>query len=59
MKLIYCTEIYQFISYIFLITAVIAFVLTPWLMKPGGSMPHSQGLSDKPYPEPNQLNYQH
>ena len=23
-------------------------------MEPGGSMPHSQGLSNKPYPEPNQ-----
>ena len=23
-------------------------------MKPGGSMPHSQGLSNNPYPEPNQ-----
>ena len=27
--------------------------LTPWLMEPGGSMPHSQGLSSNPYPEPN------
>ena len=25
-------------------------------MEPGGSMPHSQGLSNKPYPEPNQTN---
>ena len=25
-------------------------------MKPGGSMPHSQGLSNNPYPEPNQPN---
>ena len=23
-------------------------------MEPGGSMPHSQGLSNNPYPEPNQ-----
>ena len=23
-------------------------------MKPGGSMPHSQGLSNNPYPEPKQ-----
>ena len=22
-------------------------------MKPGGSIPHSQGLSNNPYPEPN------
>jgi len=26
-------------------------------MEPGGSMPHSQGLSNNPYPEPNQANY--
>ena len=25
-------------------------------MKPGGSIPHSQGLSNNPYPEPNQHN---
>ena len=25
-------------------------------MEPGGSMPHSQGLSNNPYPEPNQPN---
>ena len=31
-------------------------VLTPWLMKPGGSMPHSKGPSNNPYPEPNQSN---
>ena len=33
--------------------------LTPWLMEPGGSMPHSQGLSNNFYPEPNQPNYPH
>ena len=32
-------------------------ILTPWLMKPGGSMPHSQGISNNPYPEPNQPSY--
>ena len=26
-------------------------------MEPGGSMPHSQGLSNNTYPEPNQPNY--
>ena len=26
------------------------------VLGPGGSMPHSQGLSNNPYPEPNQLN---
>ena len=31
-------------------------ILTPWLMEPGGSMPHSQGLSSNSYPEPNQPN---
>ena len=25
-------------------------------MEPGGSMPHSHGLSNNPYPEPNQPN---
>ena len=30
--------------------------LTPWLMEPGGSMPHSQVISNNPYPEPNQSN---
>jgi hypothetical protein len=29
--------------------------LPPWLMVPGCSMPHSQGLADNPYPEPNQF----
>ena len=33
--------------------------LTPWLMEPGGSMPHSQGLSNNSYPELNQPNYPH
>ena len=28
-------------------------------MEPGGSMPHSQGPSNTPYPEPNQPNYPH
>ena len=27
--------------------------LIPWLMEPGGSMPHSQGLCNNSYPEPN------
>ena len=33
--------------------------ITPWLMEPGGSMPHSQGLSNNFYPEPNQPNSPH
>ena len=33
--------------------------LTPWLMEPGGSLPHSQGLSNNSYPEPNQPNSPH
>ena len=28
-------------------------------MESGGSMPHSQGLSNNSYPEPNQPNYPH
>ena len=28
-------------------------------MEPGGSMPHSQGLSNNSYPEPKQPNYPH
>ena len=28
-------------------------------MEPVGSMPHSQGLSNNSYPEPNQSNYPH
>ena len=31
--------------------------LTPWHTEPGGSMLHSQGHSNNPYPEPNQPNY--
>jgi hypothetical protein len=34
-------------------------ILTPWLMEPGGSMPHSQQPSNNPYPEPNQTNSAH
>ena len=30
--------------------------LIPLIMKTGDSMPHSQGLSNNPYPEPNQPN---
>ena len=33
--------------------------LTPGLIEPEGSMPHSQGLSNNAYPEPNQPNFQH
>ena len=31
-------------------------LLTPWLMEPGGSMPHSKRLSNNLYPEANQSN---
>jgi hypothetical protein len=31
-------------------------ILTPWLMEPEGSMPHSQRLSNNPHPEPNHPN---
>ena len=30
--------------------------VTPWLMEPGGPMPHSQDLSNNPYPETNPSN---
>ena len=30
--------------------------LTTWLMGPEGSMPHSRGLSNNPYHDPNQPN---
>ena len=41
-------------SYVYLINQ-----LTPWLMEPGGSMPHSQGLSNNSYPEANQPSSPH
>ena len=31
--------------------------LTSWLMEPRDSIPHSQGLSSNPSPEPNQTNF--
>ena len=39
--------------------AIRFYILTPWLMEPGGSMPHSQGLSNNSYPELNQPNSPH
>ena len=36
----------------------LGYILTPWLMEPGGSMPHSQGLSNNSLPESNQPNSQ-
>ena len=45
--------------FFFLFLTFIYIILTPWLMEPGGSMLHSQGLSNNPYPEPNQLNFPH
>ena len=33
--------------------------LTPWLMESEGSMPHSQGLSNNPYPKLNQSIFSH
>ena len=33
--------------------------LTPWLLEPGGSMPHSQELSNNAYRKPNQHNFWH
>jgi hypothetical protein len=35
--------------------ALVKFIsLTPWFIKPVGSMPHSQGLSNNPYPKSKQ-----
>jgi hypothetical protein len=31
-------------------------ILTPWIMELGGLMPHSLGLPNNAYPEPNQPN---
>ena len=31
--------------------------LTPWLVEPGDSMLHSQGLPNNPYPEPRQFTF--
>ena len=33
--------------------------LTSWLMEPRVLMPHSQGLLNNPYPQPNQLNFKY
>ena len=35
------------------IGTIIFSLLTPGLKEPGGAMPHSQGLSNNPYPELN------
>ena len=49
-----------FYKYIYIYMCVYIYItLTPWLMEPGGSKPHSQGLSNNSYPEPNQPNYPH
>ena len=32
------------------------YIITPWLMEPGGLKSHSQRLSNNAYPEPNQPN---
>ena len=39
------------------IIIIIIIIITPWLKEPRGSTPHSQELSNNPYPEPNQPNY--
>ena len=46
----------QNMPYMMKLSVVIPNRLTPWLMEPGGSMPHSQGLSNNSYPEPDQPN---
>ena len=55
-----CGNIYKTRKHTFGSSCLIIYnKLTPWLMEPGGSMPHSQGLSNNPYPELNQPNYPH
>ena len=48
----YVKQLRQYLS----VTQSSVVTLTPWLMEPGGSMPHSQGLSNNPCPELNQPN---
>jgi hypothetical protein len=36
------------------VSDILGQLLTPWIMEPGGSMPHSQSLSNNSYHEPNQ-----
>jgi hypothetical protein len=35
------------------LTSTLTNQLIAWLMEPEGAMPHSQGFSSNPYPEPN------
>ena len=43
--------IVNYIFFFFLFNLII--ILTPWLIEPGGSVPHSRELSNNSYPEPN------
>ena len=52
-------EVYNHEVIIVIIIIIIIIKLTPWLMKSGGSMSHSQGFSNNSYPEPNQPNSPH
>ena len=45
--------------YIYIYIHIYKLKLTPWLMEPISSMPHSQGLPNNYYPEPNHPNSQH
>ena len=44
---------------IIIIIITVMLILTPCLMEPGGSIPHSQGLSNNSYPVPKQSNSPH
>ena len=46
-----CNLIFFSIYRVLLLLFISVLLLTPWLMEPGCSMPHSQGLSNNHYPE--------
>ena len=59
-KFVYTNEDVIFPTLIFLLKLVdLSYELTPWHKEPGGSMPHSQGLSNNPYPDSNQPDSSH
>ena len=59
LKFLYFIDLRAAIELLFVFIVLFINLLTPWLKKPEGSMPHSQGLSNNSYPEPNQPNSPH
>ena len=43
----------------YIVCFLLPILINEWGIEPGGSMPHSQGLSNNSYSEPNQPNYLH